>query len=220
MKRNRKLKRLAENDLSKYNNDEFLSFLKNQAGENRKNHRKKSTLSRTLWAVSITTVVVMSLIVVLATTSILNAFNQKNNSDTMPNGSLSKVNSFVRSVKFQNINDDEIYIYKDVDVDKPYFNVTNEDVKIDVYRGDATLISENIYSEKTTMSGYELNCFEQTFAENNDEHISISGFINTGTEILYFMYVKPLGNADKDEFMKSENSNLIKILNNLIVLKK
>lgn len=218
MKRNKKLNEIVEKDLSGYNDTEFLSALKNEVSQNKERTRQKSTFRKSVWALSITSVVVVSLVIALVFGLLLNT---RTKSKDFSNNRLEEVNGFVQNIKFQNVSVKEVYVYeKNEDVDKPVYNVTNENVKIDIYRGNASLISENIYVEKTSAQGFDINTFEQTFFENNDEHISISGFIDTGKEILYFIYVKPLGNEDKDEFMKKENQNLVNILNNLIVVKK
>lgn len=218
MKRNKKLNKIVEKDLSEYNDTEFLSTLKNEVSQNKERTRQKPTFRKSVWALSITSVVVVSLVIAFVFGVLLNTPAK---SGDVQNNRLEEVNGFVQNIKFQNVNVKEVYVYENTDdVDKPVFNVTNEDVKIDIYRGNASLISENIYVEKTSAQGFDINCFEQTFFENTYEHISISGFIDTGKEILYFIYVKPLGNEDKDEFMKKENQNLVKILNNLIVANK
>lgn len=218
MKRNKKINEIVEKDLSVYNDTEFLSTLKNEVKQNKERTRQKSTFRKSVWALSITSVVVVSLVIAFVFGVLVNT---RTKSRDISNNRLEEVNGFVQNIKFQNVDAKEVYVYENSnDVDKPVFNVTNEDVKIDIYRGNASLISENIYVEKTSAQGFDINTFEQTFFENNDEHISISGYIDTGKEILYFIYVKPLGNEDKDEFMKKENQNLVNILNNLIVVKK
>lgn len=216
MKRNKKLNKIVEKDLLKYNDTGFLSVLKDEVSRKKKSQRNNA-LRRAVWALSITSVVVVSLIIAFVFGVFFNTDKKSNDSSSR----LEAVNNFVQNVKFQNASVKNVYAYENSnDVDKPIFNVSNEDVKIDVYSGEASLISENIYVEKTSAQGFDLNCFGQTFSENNNEHISISGFIDTGKEILYFMYVKPLGNEDKNEFMRKENQNLVNILNNIISVNK
>ena len=211
MKRNKELNKVFEQDLSQYNNDEFLDFLKRTTSKNKESQRRSSS-QKGAWAVCITTVVVVSLVVAF----VLGVFFYPKNIHTISKA-IDSINSFVQNIQFKNISDGQVTIYKNqTDVNKPKFHVSGNDVEIDVYSGDALLVCENVYEIKTSTEDFDLNSFEQTFCENNDEHISISGFINTGKEILYFIYVKPLGNNDKDEFMKKGNENLLKALNSII----
>lgn len=212
MKRNKKLNEVFEKDLSQYNNEEFLDFLKKTTSKPKESQRKRAS-NKGVWAVCITTVVVVSLVVAF----VLGVFFYPKNLNTFTKKAIDRINSFVQNVQFKNISDGQVTIYvNQTDVNKPKFHVSGDEVEIDVYSGDALLISENIYEIKTSTDKFDLNSFEQTFSENNDEHISISGFINTGKEILYFIYVKPLGKNDKDEFMKKGNENLLKALNDII----
>lgn len=212
MKRNKKLNEVFEKDLAQYNDTAFLEYLKNNVSKNKESQRKRSS-KRNAWIVCTTSVVVVSLVVVF----VLGVLFYPKNTATGLLKAIDQINSFVQNIQFKNISDGQVTAYANqTDVNKPKFHVSGDEVEIDVYSGNASLISENIYELKTSTDEFDLNSFEQTFSENNDEHISISGFINTGKEILYFIYVKPLGNNDKDEFMKKGNENLLKALNNII----
>lgn len=213
MKRNKKLNRIVEKDLSKYNDAEFLTSLKKKASDER-NKRRRKTEFRASWVVCIAVAVVVT-IVFSFTSAVI--FNKNDSKNRFSNGLLNEVNSFLQNVKFKGTKNQTIIAYTNYnDVDKPLYNVSTDEVKIDVYSSEASLISENIYERKNTADDFDFNSFEQTFQENNDDHISISGYINTGKEILYIIYVKPIGNNDKDQFMKEENKNLVNVLHSII----
>lgn len=222
MKRNKKLESIVEKDLSKYRDDDFLSVLKDRVNRKTEARKRKMPVCGIVSAVATAVVVVVAIVLVF---TLLPATKNDNmphapSSDPINKSLINEVNMFVQNIQFNDVENNKVTKYPNNDTEKPYYQVTSDNVTIDVYSGDCELEYERIYSEKTTVSGYDLNYFGQTFLQDNDEYVAISGYIDTGTELLLLEYAKLLEDANNTEFIELESLNLVNILSGIIVSKE